>query len=330
MNLAAAHLITLWSAMIAKTEKGIERRLPAGCTFLQYRVLLQLSLPETACLRVFRLAHALIARPADVQLALDALEADGLVERKVNKSPRGSALGSCNDGQCRGCSEGGYFLTEKGMGFCLATSRSVQVFLKSRRIHLLPDDEHLLQGMYYDALVKPGSFFAYRATSMKRGDELPFSYYMTVVAMLSQSMGVTTKRVAGLSLTDYRFLLELYPKRRGVTKRLRAKDIVSYLRVGKSYVSTAACRLEGRGLIERVPDEDDARGILFQLTPAGERTVRDVGEDIEVLLGGLMAMGGVDSSQLVRAMKALLRGTEECLDSFFDEEVDRPDESVRI
>lgn len=326
MNLTTAHLITLWSAMIAKTEKGIERRLPAGCTFLQYRVLLQLSLPETACLRVFRLAHVLIARPADVQLALDVLETDGLVEHRFNKKPLGSSLGSCHDGQCRGCSEGGYRLTDKGRGFCLATSRSVQAFLRRRRAHLIAEDERLLQCMYYDALVKPGSFFAYRASSMRRGDELPFSYYMTVVAMLSQSLGVTTKRVSGLSLTDYRFLLELYPKRRGVVKRLRAKDVVFYLRVGKSYVSTAACRLEERGLIERVPDEDDARGILFQLTPVGERTVREVGEDIEVLLGGLMAAGSVDSSQLVRAMKALLRGTEECLDSFFDEEAERLDD----
>lgn len=319
MNQTTAHLITLWSAMLSKTEKGIERRLPEGCTFLQYRVLLQLALPETACLRVSQLSRALIARPADVQLAIEALESDGLVAKKHNPQARGSSLGNCSDGQCRGCADGGYRLTERGQGFSLATSRSVQSFLHNRRKYLSEDDEKLLRFMYHDALVKPGSFFSYRAASMIRGEELPFAYYMTVVVMLMQAMGITTKRVASLSLTDYRFLLELYPKRRGVRKLLRAKDMVSYLRVGKSYVTTAAYRLEERGLIARVPDENDARGILFELTHEGERVVQDVGDDVHALFGGLLGMENADSDRLVRAVKSLLKGTEECLDVRGDE-----------
>jgi len=319
MNQTTAHLITLWSAMLSKTEKGIERRLPDGCSFLQYRILLQLALPETACLRVPQLARALIARPADVQLAVEVLEADGLLLRKENLQARGSALGSCNDGQCRGCAAGGYRLTERGQGFSLAASRSVQAFLRERRKYLTAEDERLLRLMYHDALVKPGSFFSCRASSMVRGEELPFAYYMTVVVMLIQAMGITTKRVAALSLTDYRFLLELYPKRRGVRKLLRAKDMVSYLRVGKSYVTTAAYRLEERGLIARVPDEDDARGILFELTREGERVVQDVGDDMHTLFGGLFGMDGADAARLLRAVKTLLQGTEESLDVRGDE-----------
>lgn len=314
MNQTTAHLITLWSAMLAKTEKGIERRLPEGCSLLQYRVLLQLDLPETTCLRPQQMARALMARPVDVQAAYDALESDGLIAHRLNEQARGSSLGSCDDGNCRGCSAGGYYLTEKGKGFSLAANRSVRAFLQERRKNLSIEDEKLLRAMYYDALVKPGSFFSYRAASLMRGEELPFAYYVTVIEMLLQAMGMATKRVAGMSLTDYRFLLELYPKRRGVVKRLRAKDMVSYLRVGKSYVTTAAYRLEERGLLLRVPDEDDARGILFEITREGERVVQDVGDDIEALFGGLLGMDGTQSGTLVRAVKMLLQGTEGCLD----------------
>lgn len=319
MNQTTAHLITLWSAMLAKTEKGIERRLPEGCTFLQYRVLLQLALPETACLRVAQLARALIARPSDVASAVEALEADGLIAHTENPHTMGSTLGDCSDGQCRGCTDGGYRLTEKGRGFSLAASRSVEAFLSVRRKYLSAEDEKLLRVMYYDALVKPGSFFSYRASSMIRGEELPFAYYMTVIVMLIQAMSIVAKRIASLSLTDYRFLLELYPKRRGVRKLLRAKDVVSYLRVGKSYVTTAAYRLEEQGLIARIPDENDARGILFELTREGERVVQDVGDDIHALFGGLLGMNSADGDRLARAVKTLLKGTEECLDLRGDE-----------
>lgn len=314
MNQTVARLMTLWSAMLTKTEKGIERRLPEGCTVLQYRVLLQLALPETACLRVPQLARALVARPADVQAAVDALEADGLIERRRNEESRGPSMGTCNDGLCRGCEAGGYRLTQRGQGFSLAADRSVRAFLRARRVHLNAEDEFLLMCMYYDALVKPGSFFAVRATSMQRGQELPLAYYVTVVVMLSQTIATTTKRVTGLSLTDFRFLLELYPKRRGVAKQLRAKDMVSYLRVGKSYVTTAAYRLEERGLIARVPDELDARGILFELTAEGKGLVQDVGEDMYALFGGLFGMDGVESGRMIRCLKSLLQGTGEHLD----------------
>lgn len=319
MNQTTAHLITLCSAMLTKTEKGIERRLPDGCTFLQYRVLLQLALPETSCLRVPQLARALIARPSDVATAVEALEADGLIVHKENAHAIGSALGDCNDGQCRGCADGGYRLTEKGQGFSLAASRSVDAFLRARRKYLSAGDERLLRTMYYDALVKPGSFFSYRASSMVRGEELPPAYYMTVIVMLIQAMSIVAKRIASLSLTDYRFLLELYPKRRGVRKLLRAKDVVSYLRVDKSYVTTTAYRLEERGLIARVPDENDARGILYEITREGERVVQDVGDDISALFGGRRGMEGSDTDALLRAVKTLLKGTEEHLDVRGDE-----------
>lgn len=63
----------------------------------------------------------------------------------------------------------------------------------------------------------------------------------------------------------------------------------------------------------RVPDDCDARGILFELTHEGERVVHEVGDDIEALFGGVLGMGSADSGRMVRVVKALLQGTEEFL-----------------
>lgn len=41
---------------------------------------------------------------------------------------------------------------------------------------------------------------------------------------------VAIKKATSLSFTDFRFLLELYPKRRTATRMLRARDVVAFLR----------------------------------------------------------------------------------------------------
>ena len=60
------------------------------------------------------------------------------------------------------------------------------------------------------------------------------------------------KKATSLSLTDFRFLLELYPKRRTAARMLRARDMVAFLRTGRAYVTTASVRLEEQGYLEKV------------------------------------------------------------------------------
>ena len=130
------------------------------------------------------------------------------------------------------------------------------------------------------------------------------------MSMFTQVVTTTAKKAAGLSLTEYRFLLELLPKRRDVVKRLRAKEFVGLLRVKRSYVTTASYRLAESGLIVREPDPDDARGILFVLTAEGERAVSLIGDDVAAVFEGLFATGSQGRARVMRLAKKLLSGVD--------------------
>ncbi len=291
VNQPAAHLITLLCAMIAKAEKGFEACLPKDCSLLAYRVLAQLSLPESDRMRAGELARALVARPTDVDAALASLAERDLVAH----------------------GEGAYAATALGSVRAREADARIGEFIEGVCEPLGVLDCIRARDMLYAILVKPGTFFAYRATSLAEGRPVPIPYCVTAVCVLSQAVGAATKSGADLSLTDFRILLELYPKRRGVEKRLRAKELVGYLRVGRSYVSTASARLVERDLIERIPDERDARGVLFALSEAGERVVRDVGDDVLSLVSGLIERRETDFSQLLRIMRLLMKGTDQAL-----------------
>ena len=129
---------------------------------------------------------------------------------------------------------------------------------------------------------------------------------------MSQAIGSVTKSTSNLSLTDFRFLLELIPKRQGVIKQLRAKEVVQYLRVSRSYASIAAVRLEEQSLINRIPDEYDARGVLFELSPQGELVVNNITDDIQALLSGMLGPCENDLA-LSRIFRSLLRGVDDAL-----------------
>ena len=47
MDYAKAHIVTLWCAVIAKATRGVTKLLPKQMTPLQFRLLAQLTLPES-------------------------------------------------------------------------------------------------------------------------------------------------------------------------------------------------------------------------------------------------------------------------------------------
>lgn len=314
MNQSAAHLITLLCAVIAKLGKGVEASLPDGCTTLHYRVLAQLSLPESRSLRQNELARALLVRPVEIEGALASL----LVDRRVRQISADGWFFACAKASSETLFES-YAVTPEGLQRAAETSERIGLFLTEACSLFGESDLTLVRDYFYEMLVKPGSFFSCRATSLVEGEPIPIPYCVTAICMLAQTVGATAKCDADLSFTDFRLLLELYPKRRGVVKRLRAKDLVGYLRVGRSYVSTASARLEARGLIERIPDERDARGVLFALTPAGERVVHDVGDDVSVLVGGQLGRRGADLSQLLRILRIFMKGSDRALSMLREE-----------
>jgi DNA-binding MarR family transcriptional regulator len=71
-------------------------------------------------------------------------------------------------------------------------------------------------------------------------------------------------------------------------------------------------RLTSRGLVERLPDPDDRRGVLVRLTPAGRTTVDGALEGLltreQALLTGL---DGAEQRRLAQLLRALVLPFEE-------------------
>lgn len=292
MNQTEAQTITLWCAVLAKAGRGIERRLPDRCQTLHFRMLLQLTRPETGQLSAMQFARVLMVKPDDTAAALEYLRTTSYLRPAKE--------------------DGAYGIAQEGRAYIAQSADSIERFMGASQDGLDESDALVYRAMYYDAIVKPGSFFAAHAILPERGTRLPLPYEITAIWALTQAVSATTKRSADLSFTDYRFLLELLPKKRNAAKQLRARDMVRLLRVGRAYVTTASYRLEERGLIERIPEPDDARGILFALTPHGRQVVGDVGEDVYAVYAGLFGQAHYDSVRRIRNLGAVLQGFDRC------------------
>lgn len=293
MNQTEAQTITLWCAVLGKAGKGIERRMPERFLPLHFRILLQLTRPETAELELVQFARTLMVRPSDVEAALELLNTTNFL--------------TSTDGVH-------YSITEEGRAFIAQSEQSIDRFMGNSQGELDDDEAFVYRAMYYDAIVKPGSFFATHAGLPDRGTRLPVPYEVTAIYALTQTIAATVKRSIDLSFTDYRFLLELLPKKRDAVKQIRAREMVKLLRVGRAYITTASYRLEERGLLTRIPEPDDARGILFEITPYGRQVVNDVGEDVYAVYAGLFGQERFDSVRRIRNLGAVLRGIDEVWD----------------
>ena len=292
MNQTEAQTITLWCAVLAKAGKGMERRLPDRCLPLHFRMLLQLTQPETNELSSVQFARTLMVRPSDVDAALEILQTTPYLK------------------QVKGADR--FAITPEGRTYIAQATESIDRFMGNSQGELDHDEAFIYRAMYYDAIVKPGSFFATNALLPERGTRLPVPYEITAIYALTQTISATIKRSADLSFTDFRFLLELLPKKRDAVKQIRAREMVKLLRVGRAYVSTASYRLEDRGLLKRIPEPDDARGILFEITPQGRQLVNDVGEDVYAVYAGLFGQTHFDSVRRIRNLGTVLRGIDSC------------------
>jgi DNA-binding MarR family transcriptional regulator len=85
----------------------------------------------------------------------------------------------------------------------------------------------------------------------------------------------------GLSMADYELLVPLSAAPDGC---LRAKDLAAQVCWDKSRLSKQLARMATRGLVDRVPAEDDARGIVVSLTEAGRTVLREAApEHVELV-----------------------------------------------
>ena len=67
---ASSPIVTLWCAVIAKATRGVTKLLPKQMTPLQFRLLAQLTLPESERVLPMRAARLLVLKPADVDEAV--------------------------------------------------------------------------------------------------------------------------------------------------------------------------------------------------------------------------------------------------------------------
>jgi len=77
-----------------------------------------------------------------------------------------------------------------------------------------------------------------------------------------------------VTVTEYDVLFNLY---RQPNRRARIRDLTPQLLLSQPSVSRLIERLAARGLVDRTPDEGDARGSLVGLTESGVEVFRRVG-----------------------------------------------------
>lgn len=84
---------------------------------------------------------------------------------------------------------------------------------------------------------------------------------------------------------------------------LKVSEISSYMRVTSPTITQFINGLEGKGLVERVMDENDRRAVRVKLTAAGEEIVHQAHEAFKVNFKGLVAyLGEEDSDQLAQLL----------------------------
>lgn len=108
----------------------------------------------------------------------------------------------------------------------------------------------------------------------------------------------------GVTFARYEVLVLLTFSRTG---RLPLSKIGERLMVHPTSVTNAIDRLEAGGLVRRVPDEDDRRRTLAELTPEGERVVREATaalQEAEFFLDRTSARDRDDLYELLRRTRA--------------------------
>ncbi|MFD6223093.1 MarR family winged helix-turn-helix transcriptional regulator [Nocardia asteroides] len=85
----------------------------------------------------------------------------------------------------------------------------------------------------------------------------------------------------GLSMADYELMVPLSATPNGC---MRAKELAGEVCWDKSRLSKQLARMSARGLVDRRPAEDDARGIVVSLTEAGRALLgRAAPEHVELV-----------------------------------------------
>jgi len=142
-------------------------------------------------------------------------------------------------------------------------------------------------------------------TSSDRAWSLLIDTYATLMPRFEAEM----QREVGISLSWFDVTANLItaPEHQMRMGELAERTVISFSRVSRVVDELAA-----RGLVERITDPDDRRGVIVKLTAAGRKLQRDAGR---VHLGGIREHFGAHLSEsqadaLVTALETVLRAHE--------------------
>ena len=110
------------------------------------------------------------------------------------------------------------------------------------------------------------------------GDERSFSGdrkaawegFLQSQARLMQRLGHELEDAGKVPLSTYDVLVQLAEN----GGRLRLRDLVDRVVLSQPGLSRKVARLEGEGLVERLPDPADGRGVVVKLTRSGRAALR--------------------------------------------------------
>lgn len=235
-------------SMMIRNAREIEQTvLGAGLTATQFRILYRLTTHHGA-MRVGALADALDLGASAVCGALAQLDAAGAVTRVDDTADKRGVHAII--------APYGNVLEER----CFAALRPV------------------LAGMYAEAPVDLRSYIAACTLKVARSNSLfgDDSAFEDVESALCDEILFTSalaNRIAhdeGLSLTEYRILLELLPRTEGE----RPNEIARRLGLRRNGVAAAQSELQRRGLVMRHRDNLDRRAAIVELTSDGYAVLR--------------------------------------------------------
>jgi DNA-binding MarR family transcriptional regulator len=100
-------------------------------------------------------------------------------------------------------------------------------------------------------------------------------------------------------------------RRAGPPYQLSPGRLIKETHVTSGTMTNRVDRLEERGLVKRLPDPSDRRGVLVQLTEAGRTTVDGALDGLLRREADLLAaLGGSDRRQLAGLLRTLMTGFE--------------------
>ncbi|MDG4798206.1 MarR family winged helix-turn-helix transcriptional regulator [Micromonospora sp. WMMD1082] len=101
---------------------------------------------------------------------------------------------------------------------------------------------------------------------LSEDEERAWRAFRRLLVALPARIGRDLARDSGLSPADYEVLSTLSEK---PDRRWALKDLAAKMEWSRSRLSHHAARMQARGLIEKEPDPQDARGCILHLTDDG-------------------------------------------------------------